>query len=155
MEATICNVGSRHLNKAQKVGLSHADSEECDQLEDLSRLIEQWEKDVDEYENLTKSVVDDDFKIGIMMRIIPRDLEKHLGLNVMKISSYAALRKEIFTYLDIMGLSHVIPWHIQSHEGKDGKEKSERKVYPEGRGPEYTVPEWVRDIQKANEEKVL
>eukprot|EP00971_Amphidinium_carterae_P214593 4258426-Amphidinium_carterae.1 len=98
-------------------------------MEKLGETIEQWEKEVRDYEKVYKKTLDEEIKIGALA---PDKVSEHLFLFAEKLQSYADARKVVFEFLDAQVAAQraqqaagVVPLDIdglgKGGKGKDGK----------------------------------
>ena len=66
----------------------------------LEETWKSWEHQMDIYENLSSTKLDDDVKISVVLRECPQKLRDHLLVNSQQLSNYNKLRAIIQAYLN-------------------------------------------------------
>eukprot|EP00971_Amphidinium_carterae_P317343 6309250-Amphidinium_carterae.1 len=69
-------------------------------MEKLGQTIEQWEREVRDYEKMYKKALDGEIKIGVLAYLAPEKVSEHLFLFADKLQTYADARKVVFEFLD-------------------------------------------------------
>eukprot|EP00971_Amphidinium_carterae_P011784 232114-Amphidinium_carterae.1 len=97
-------------------------------MEKLGQTIEQWEREVRDYEKMYKKALDEEIKIGVLAYLAPEKVGEHLFLFADKLQPYADARKVVFEFLDAyqaQTASAAVPMDVdgvtKGGKGKDGK----------------------------------
>ena len=69
-------------------------------IEQASKMLEQWESSIRDYEQKRKKVVDEELKCAVVVEMMPKDLRLHLQLNARTLTDYNTIRQEIVSYLE-------------------------------------------------------
>eukprot|EP00971_Amphidinium_carterae_P190259 3776181-Amphidinium_carterae.1 len=96
-------------------------------MEKLGETIEQWEKEVRDYEKMYKKALDEEIKIGVLAYMAPEKVSERLFLFADKLQTYADARKVVFEFLDARRAQHAasaaVPMDVDALTGKGGKVK--------------------------------
>eukprot|EP00971_Amphidinium_carterae_P107015 2119600-Amphidinium_carterae.1 len=65
-------------------------------MEKLGETIEQWEREVRDYEKMYKKALDEEIKIGVLAYLAPEKVSERLFLFADKLQTYADARKVVF-----------------------------------------------------------
>ena len=94
-------VGGRELAENRGSEIRDAASRATDDPAKFEETWKSWEHQVDVYENLSSSKLDDDVKISVVLREAPQKLRDHLLVNSQQFEeNYNKLRAIIQAYLD-------------------------------------------------------
>ena len=125
----------------------------CKQDRDLQPAIERWEDLVVRYERKAGKSLDDDLKMAALEAMAPTELERHLLLNTARLTTYSAMREEVYLYMETRAGIRMKQEHV-THTGaadpnamdvgsfvggKAGKGKGKGKS-GKGKGKEATQP---------------
>ena len=72
----------------------------CKQDRDLQPAVERWEDLVVRYERKAGKSLDDDLKMAALEAMAPTELERHLLLNTARLTTYSAMREEVYLYME-------------------------------------------------------
>eukprot|EP00971_Amphidinium_carterae_P000108 2303-Amphidinium_carterae.1 len=75
-------------------------------MEKLAETIEQWEREVRDYEKMCKKALDEQIKIGALAYLAPEKVSEHLFLFAEKLQTYTDARKVVFEFLDAHRAQH-------------------------------------------------
>ena len=100
-----------------------------------------WEHQVDNYENLSSTKLDDDVKISVVLRECPQKLRDHLLVNSQQFqSNYNKLRASIQAYLNtnktwiVNDFRETVPMDVDYIGKSKGKGKSRSKSKGKSKG---------------------
>eukprot|EP00971_Amphidinium_carterae_P300384 5968099-Amphidinium_carterae.1 len=98
-------------------------------MEKLGETIEQWEREVRDYERVRKEALDEEIKIGGHRYLAPDKVSENLFLFADKLQSYADARKVVFEFVDAHRAQHTasaaVPLDVDAltQEGGKGKDR--------------------------------
>ena len=86
-------------------------------LNQLPSEIIAWENRIVEYESKPGAdSVSESLKMATIVAMCPAKLKEHLQLNAARYTRYFEIREEIFTFLNMCRVFHLLPWMLDLWE---------------------------------------
>ncbi|CAK0857324.1 unnamed protein product [Prorocentrum cordatum] len=105
-------------------------------VEQASKMLEQWEAQIRDYESKRKKVVNEELKCAVLTEMMPKEVRLHLQLNARTLTDYTTIRQEVLSFLEARK-SHTsdgsVPMDVDALQRK-GKDKSGKGKDSKGKG---------------------